>query len=83
MAAQYVTQGTCTPTHYTVLENTTKFTEEMFWLITYYQCFNYWNWSGAVKVPACVQYAHKLAFLVGDTFQKQIHKSLVDKHCYL
>ncbi|CAD8170790.1 unnamed protein product [Paramecium pentaurelia] len=83
LAAQYVTQGTCTPTHYTVLDNNTQFTEEMFWQITYFQCFNYWNWTGAVKVPACVQYAHKLAFLVGDTFQKAVHQNLQKQHFYL
>ncbi|CAD8091753.1 unnamed protein product [Paramecium sonneborni] len=83
LAAQYVTQGTCTPTHYIVLENNTQFTEEMFWQITYFQCFNYWNWTGAVKVPACVQYAHKLAFLVGDTFQKAVHQNLQRQHFYL
>ncbi|KAM3131412.1 hypothetical protein pb186bvf_016484 [Paramecium bursaria] len=83
LAAQYVTQGTCTPTHYTVLENNTDWTEEVFWQLTYFQCFNYQNWSGAVRVPACVQYAHKLSYLVGETFQGPIHKILEKLPCFL
>lgn len=54
MCAQNVTQGTCNPTKLSVLHNTTKLTEEQFWALTYYQTFNYYNWTGAVKVPAPV-----------------------------
>lgn len=41
MVSQYVSQGTCTPTHYTVLYNTTTIEVEDIWLMTYYQCYNY------------------------------------------
>lgn len=44
--------------------------------MTYYQCFNYFNWNGAVRVPACVMYAKKLAFLVGETFQSDVANKL-------
>ncbi|CAD8192080.1 unnamed protein product [Paramecium octaurelia] len=83
ITAQYVTQGTCTPTHYRVLENNTNWSEELFWQLTYYQCFNYQNWTGAVRVPSCVQYAHKLAYLIGDTYQGNIHKRLAHLQCCL
>jgi hypothetical protein len=32
--------------------------------LTYTQCFNYYNWQGAIKTPACVMYASKLAYFV-------------------
>ncbi|CAK67978.1 unnamed protein product (macronuclear) [Paramecium tetraurelia] len=83
ITAQYVTQGTCTPTHYRVLENDTNWSEELFWQFTYYQCFNYQNWTGAVRVPSCVQYAHKLAYLIGDTYQGTLHKRLAHLQCCL
>lgn len=31
----------------------------------FFECFQY-NWSGTTRVPAVCQYAHKLAFLVGN-----------------
>ena len=33
---------------------------------TYEQCFNYYNWDGVVKLPAVLQYAHKLAKIAGE-----------------
>jgi len=44
---------------------------------------NYYNWSGAVRVPAVAMYAHKLGFLVGQTFKEEAHANLVDKLYYL
>lgn len=29
--------------------------------LTYNQCYGYYNWTGAVRVPACLQYANKFA----------------------
>ena len=83
LCAQNVTQGTCTPTHYTVLHNDTNIAEDVLAKLTYYQCFNYFNWTGAIRVPACVQYASKLAFLVGQTLQADPHESLWDKLYFL
>jgi aubergine-like protein len=83
LCAQNVTQGTCTPTHYTVLYNDTNLAEDTLAKLTYYQCFNYFNWTGAIRVPACVQYSSKLAFLVGQTLQADPHESLWDKLYFL
>ena len=83
LCAQNVTQGTCTPTHYTVLYNDTTLAEDTLAKLTYYQCFNYFNWTGAIRVPACVQYSSKLAFLVGQTLQADPHESLWDKLYFL
>ena len=35
-------------------------------VLTYKLCFTYYNVSGSIKVPAPVQYAHRLANLVGE-----------------
>jgi aubergine-like protein len=66
LAAQYVNQGTCTPTHYTVAYENRKMSQEALMAFTYEQCFNYYNWEGAIRVPACLQYANKLAKLAGE-----------------
>lgn len=64
-------QGTSTPTRYQVLINECGYTELELHEITYFQTFNYYNWSGAVKVPAVCQYAHKLAYHIGENYRKQ------------
>jgi len=83
LVSQNVTQGTCTPTHFNVIYNTTDLPQDVFWNLTYSQCYNYYNWNGSVRVPAPVQYAHKLAFLVGQTVQGSPNKKLEDKLYYL
>lgn len=44
LAAQYVTQGTCTPTLFKVAYDSTKMTQEALINFTFEQCFNYYNW---------------------------------------
>ncbi len=65
MAAQKVTQGTCTPTQYIIIYKNFDLNLQDLIEFTYSQCFNYYNWTGAVRVPACLQCADKLAKLVG------------------
>lgn len=60
MVSQKVTQGTATPTSYEVVLDEVKMDENLFYSFTFHQTYNYHNWMGAVKVPAAVQYAHKL-----------------------
>ncbi|CAD8074370.1 unnamed protein product [Paramecium sonneborni] len=76
LIAQQVNQGTPTPTHYTVIENTTNWNEDTFWRFTYFQCFNYRNWSGPVKIPACLQNAHTVAYRVGEVIKSDAHSAL-------
>jgi hypothetical protein len=33
--------------------------------ITYEQCFNYYNWVGAIKIPSVLQCGDKLSTMVG------------------
>jgi len=59
-------QGVVSPTHYTVLYDTILEEQEKIQLLTYKLCFTYYNVSGSIKVPAPIQYAHRLANLIGD-----------------
>lgn len=90
MVAQKVTQGTATPTHYEVIRNDTEFKADFFYTMTYFMTFNYFNWSGPVKVPSVCQYAHKQAYLLGENHllkfgkeDKGIHPSLRKSLFYL
>lgn len=71
MIAQNVNRGTATPVHFEVLFNDTSLSADSLFELTYYQTFNYYNWSGPVKVPSVVQYANKQAYLVGSTKKKR------------
>jgi len=41
--------------------------------LTYEQCFNYYNWQGAVRVPSVMQNADKLCKLVGEHIQANMN----------
>lgn len=83
LCAQNVTQGTTTPTHYTFVYDSLKLPEDKLAALTYYQCFNYFNWTGAIRVPVCAQYAHKAAYLVGESLGKEFHPDLRHLMIYL
>jgi aubergine-like protein len=83
MVAQNVTQGTATPTHYTFLEKESNFDMDTILSMTYFQTYNYYNWSGPVKVPAVCQYAHKLAYMLGETNKGTVHSDLALTPWYL
>jgi aubergine-like protein len=54
---QYVNMGTATPTRFQVLMDDTKMSLEEIEQITYYMCYYYWNWAGAIRVPAVLKYS--------------------------
>ena len=84
LASQLVTQGTCTPTLFKVAYDTTSLSQEGLIEFTFNQCFNYYNWEGAVRVPACLQCANKLSKLVGESIRENITQSaLTKKHFFL
>ena len=80
LISQKTTQGSATPTHYFVLSYYTTVDNnyidrvdtipddvmQKLQVFTYKLCFMYYNWSGSIKVPAPIQYAHKLSNLIGD-----------------
>lgn len=83
IVSQHVRQGTVSPTHYVVLQNTTKFTPDQLQKITYKMCHLYYNWPGTVRVPAPCQYAHKLAQLIGQNVKRPHSDILSDKLFFL
>eukprot|EP00698_Gefionella_okellyi_P018367 TRINITY_DN5498_c0_g2_i4.p2 TRINITY_DN5498_c0_g2~~TRINITY_DN5498_c0_g2_i4.p2 ORF type:complete len:216 (-),score=70.13 TRINITY_DN5498_c0_g2_i4:51-698(-) len=88
MVAQHVNQGTTTPTYYRMVHNDSSLSVDELQLLTHRMCFMYFNWPGAIRVPAPVMYAHKLAFLVGTSLLKDgsgrmPHVNLMDSLYYL
>lgn len=49
------------PVLYKVITNTTGLSKKEIEQFTYHQCFNYFGFSGPIKVPAALKYAEKLA----------------------
>ncbi|XP_015904269.2 piwi-like protein Ago3 [Parasteatoda tepidariorum] len=83
LVSQHVRQGTVTPTHYVVIHDTSSLKPEYVQRITYKMTHLYYNWPGTVRVPAPCQYAHKLAYLVGQSLHKETHSDLSDRLFYL
>lgn len=79
LVSQKVTQGTSTPTQYIVAYDSSKISQEELIQFTYEQCYNYYNWQGSVKVPACLQCANKLSKLAGESIQKPLLKQQISK----
>lgn len=80
---QSVRQGTVTPTHYIVIHDSSNFSPDILQRLTYKLCFMYYNWPGTIRVPACCQYAHKLASLVGQAIKREADDKLADKLFFL
>ncbi|XP_018431983.1 PREDICTED: piwi-like protein 1 [Nanorana parkeri] len=83
IVSQSVRQGTVSPTHYNVVYDTGALKPDYMQRLTYKMCHLYYNWPGVIRVPAPCQYAHKLAFLVGQSLHREPHLSLADKLYYL
>jgi len=74
LIAQQVTQGICCPVHYYVAFDSKKMKKKDLETLTYYLCYYYFNWSGPIKVPAPVMYAHKIAKYTSDILWEPHHK---------
>lgn len=84
LVSQQVNQGTATPTRFEVILNQPNFSSNFIQDLSYKLCHIYYNWFGTVRVPAVCQYAHKLAFLVGQSLHKEdSQQRLADKLYYL
>lgn len=67
------TESSC-PTELTFhYHNPRRTPAEAFIELTYEQCFNYYNWKGAVKMPACLQNADKLAKQACVSYKEDIN----------
>ena len=71
------------PTSYNVVKDTSGLKPEHLQKLTYKLTHLYYNWPGTVRVPAPCQYAHKLAFLVGESLHQVTSDHLDDQPLYL
>ena len=76
-------QGTVNPTSYNVIRDTSGLKPEHIQALSYKLTHLYYNWPGTVRVPMVCQYAHKLAFLVGESLHKEPSDKLEDTLFYL
>ncbi|XP_052862181.1 protein aubergine-like [Anopheles cruzii] len=83
LVSQSVRQGTVSPTSYNIIFNESGLTSDQLQVYSSKQTLLYYNWSGAVRVPAVCQYAHKLAFLVSQFIKQQPHEALEQRLYYL
>ena len=83
LVSQFVRQGTVMPTHYHVVYDTSKLDPIQIQLLTFKLTHLYYNWPGTIRVPAPCQYAHKIAFLIGQSVQTEPSVELADKLYYL
>ena len=78
-----VNQGTVSPTHYNMIWDTTGWKVDIHQKLAYKLTHLYYNWQGTIKVPAPCQYAHKLAYLVGENLKSLPDPILSNKLYYL
>ncbi|KAF4530187.1 hypothetical protein B566_EDAN001446 [Ephemera danica] len=78
VVSQNVRQGTVSPTSYNVIFDNSNLGPDKLQRLTYKLTHLYYNWSGTVRVPAPVQYAHKLATLTGQALHKVPNTGLED-----
>jgi len=83
LVSQSVRQGTVNPTSYNVIKDTSGLKPKHIQMLTYKLTHLYYNWPGTVRVPAPCQYAHKLAFLVGESLHREPSGSLAETLYYL
>ncbi|KAK3795239.1 hypothetical protein RRG08_056298 [Elysia crispata] len=83
IVSQHVRQGTVSPTHYIVVDDGLDLAPGYMQRLTYKMTHLYYNWPGTVRVPAPCQYAHKLAYLVGESIHKEPAECLSDRLFFL
>ena len=83
LISQSVRQGTVNPTSYNVIMDESGFSPDQLQRLSYKLTHLYYNWPGTVRVPAPCQYAHKLAFLVGESLHREPSEQLEQVLYYL
>jgi len=83
LVSQHVGQGTVTPTHYVVVQDTLDLPVDAVQRISYKLTHMYFNWPGTVRVPAPCQYAHKLAYQVGEHLHREPSRELSNRLFFL
>ncbi|KAK8764656.1 hypothetical protein V5799_032736 [Amblyomma americanum] len=83
LVSQSVRQGTVAPTLYNVIYDTTGLKPDHMQRLAYKLTHLYFNWPGTILVPAPCQYAHKLAFLAGQSMHAEHNPRLSSTLYYL
>nr|XP_035148296.2 piwi-like protein 3 [Callithrix jacchus] len=83
VVSQHVKEGTVTPTHYNVIYDTIGLSTDTVQRLTYCLCHTYYNLPGTIRVPAPCHYAHKLAYVVGQSIHEKPNRSLSTLLFYL
>ncbi|XP_005096149.1 piwi-like protein 1 [Aplysia californica] len=83
LVSQSVRQGTVSPTSYNVIFDESGLKPDHLQQLTYKMTHLYFNWQGTIRVPAPCQYAHKLAFLQGQSLHREFSAHLSDKLFFL
>ena len=68
--SQYLKEGTTAPTNYKIIYTNSAMQEEELQELIFSQCFNYFNWTGSIKVPGIVQYSKKAAKFKSKVFKE-------------
>ncbi|EFX83177.1 Aubergine/Piwi-like protein copy E [Daphnia pulex] len=83
LVSQKVNQGTISPINFNVIYNSSNITPDIHQSLAYALTHVYFNWPGTVRVPAPIQYAHKLAYLIGERTQRMPLDNLAKYPYYL
>ncbi|XP_057373968.1 piwi-like protein Siwi [Daphnia carinata] len=83
LVSQKVNQGTVSPINCNVIYNSPNLTPDIHQALAYALTHVYFNWAGTLRVPAPIQYAHKLAYLVGENLERVPHDALAKYPYYL
>lgn len=83
LVSQKCGQGTISPTNYNIIYDTTELLPERIQAWTYIQAHLYYNWYGTTRIPAVLQYANKLGFLISNYMHRVPNENLSDKLFFL
>jgi len=71
------------PTRYIIAKDENNFSSDEIQCLTHRLCYMYENWTGPIRVPSPVMYAHKIAYLYGKLVNGEPNKSLLGKLHFL
>jgi len=83
LVSQKANRGTVSPTSFNIIEDNTGMTPDNHQKLAYGLTHLYYNWMGNLRVPAPIQYAHKLAYLVGEANMGEPRQELRNYPYYL
>ena len=82
LVSQISRQRVVSPTDYVIDYDNTGRDASKIQQLTYKLCYTYYNVAGSIKVPASIQYAHRLANLIGDRAKGGNLASIPNPHAH-